>query len=66
MLLEAGCCMLINDFTELVALAGQHCQAAAAVAGNGGGVVQQQEQPQGKDRAAATQQQFHITVDSRQ
>jgi len=63
---EAGCCMLVKDFTELVALAGQHCQAAAAVAGNGGGVVQQQEQLQGKDRAAATQPQFHITADSRQ
>lgn len=60
MLWEAGCCMLLPDFTQLVALAEQHCQAA----GNGSSLVLQQQQ-QGK---GASQQVpcIHVTADSRQ
>ena len=74
-LLEAGCCMLIQDFTQLVALAQQHCQAAAAgtdaaANGNGNGWEQQQQQQPltaaGKLNASGSQHAIHIIADSRQ
>jgi hypothetical protein len=52
-LLEAGCCMLLQDFTELVALAAQQCKAA----GNGDGLA-------GSAKEAARVNCIQITADS--
>lgn len=64
MLWEAGCCMLLQDFTQLVTLAEQHCPAA----GDGGSDQQQQQQQGGKAEAAAVNaaRQVQITADTRQ
>lgn len=64
---EAGCCMLLQDFTQLVALAEQHCAAA----GNGSSERQgQQKQQQQGGKAGASAQnaalQVQITADTRQ
>jgi hypothetical protein len=57
--------MLLQDFTQLVTLAEQHCPAA----GDGGSDQQQQQQQQGgKAEAAAVNaaRQVQITADTRQ
>jgi hypothetical protein len=56
--------MLLQDFTQLVTLAEQHCPAA----GDGGSDQQQQQQQGGKAEAAAVNaaRQVQITADTRQ
>lgn len=67
MLWEAGCCMLLQDFTQLTAMAEQHCQAAAAAevqaSGNGNGTAQQQQQQPLKGEATQRPA-IHITAES--
>jgi hypothetical protein len=79
---EAGCCMLMQDFQPLVALAEQHCSTAAAAGSNGNGSgagagvqqasgqQQRQQQSMGEQliggKAATAPVGIQIVADSRQ
>ena len=46
---EAGCCMLLQDFSDLVALAAQHCSGSNGGNGNGSSLPSQQGGKDGED-----------------